>query len=113
MNQSLRKNYSPPLGGRTNQYTPKDFLEFCEISKITQSMNKIEYPYNNTPMEWYFNTLKNELIYLYDYQTEDKPKTAIEKFAYVTYDHVRPHSSFTTIVYSFIKILSTTFFSLL
>ena len=43
-------------------------------------MSKTGYPYDNAPMERYFNTLKNELY------------TSIEEFAYVHYNHERPHS---------------------
>lgn len=43
-------------------------------------------------MERYFNTLKNELIYQHEYQTEEALYTAIEEFAYTTYNHRRPHS---------------------
>ena len=57
-----------------------------------QSMSKAGYPYDNAPMERYFNTLKNEYIYLYEYDTEESLYQAVEKFAYVEYNHVRPHS---------------------
>ena len=75
-----------------SQYTSKEFTEFCEILGITQSMSKAGYPYDNAPMERYFNTLKNDLIYQHYYRTEDELYTAIEEFAYVQYNHVRPHS---------------------
>ena len=55
-------------------------------------MSKAGYPYDNAPMERYFNTLKNELIYLHEYHDEDTLYSAVENFAYVTYNHVRPHS---------------------
>ena len=51
-----------------SQFTSKEFTEFCESVGIAQSMSKPGYPYDNAPMERYFNTLKNELIYLHDYQ---------------------------------------------
>ena len=40
------------------QYTSKAFTEFCESVHVTQSMSKAGYPYDNAPMERYFNTLK-------------------------------------------------------
>ena len=43
-------------------------------------------------MERYFNTLKSELIYLYEYDTEEALYQVVEEFAYVEYNHVRPHS---------------------
>ena len=55
-------------------------------------MSKAGYPYDNTPMERYFNTLKNDLINQHYYHTEEELYTAIEEFAYVQYNHLRPHS---------------------
>ena len=42
-----------------SQYTSKAFTDFCEEVNVTQSMSKAGYPYDNAPMERYFNTLKN------------------------------------------------------
>ena len=75
-----------------SQYTSKAFTDFCEEVNVTQSMSKAGYPYDNAPMERYFNTLKNECINLYEFQTEDALYQAVEEFAYVSYNHVRPHS---------------------
>lgn len=75
-----------------SQYTSKEFTEFCEELGIGQSMSKAGNPYDNAPMERYFNTLKNNLIYQHYYRTEKELYTAVEEFAYVQYNHVRPHS---------------------
>ena len=75
-----------------SQYTSKAFVEFCESVNVTQSMSKAGYPYDNAPMERYFNTLKNDFINQHEYRTEDELYKAVEEFAYVTYNHVRPHS---------------------
>ena len=75
-----------------SQYTSKEFTEYCESLGITQSMSKAGYPYDNAPMERYFNTLKNDLIYQHYYHSEKELYTAIEEFAYVQYNYVRPHS---------------------
>jgi len=75
-----------------SQYTSKEFTEFCENLGITQSMSKAGYPYDNAPMERYFNTLKNDLINQHYYHTEEELYAAVEEFAYVQYNHVRPHS---------------------
>ena len=66
-----------------SQYTSKEFVEFCASLGIQQSMSKTGYPYDNAPMERYFNTLKNELIYQHQYDTEQSPYEAIERYAYV------------------------------
>ena len=47
---------------------------------------------DNSPMERYFNTLKTDLIYQHHYRTEKELYAAIEEFAYVHYNHVRPHA---------------------
>lgn len=75
-----------------SQYTSKAFVEFCESVHVIQSMSKAGCPYDNAPMERYFNTLKNECINLYDFQTEEALYQTVEEFAYVTYNHIRPHS---------------------
>lgn len=74
------------------QYTSKAFTEFCESVNVTQSMSKAGYPYDNAPMERYFNTLKNECTNLYEFATEESLYQKVEEFAYVNYNHVRPHS---------------------
>ena len=75
-----------------SQYTSKEFTEYCESVGITQSMSKAGYPYDNAPMERYFNTLKNELINHHYYHSEEELYTSVEEFAYVHYNHKRPHS---------------------
>lgn len=75
-----------------SQYTSKAFIEFCESVHVTQSMSRAGYPYDNAPMERYFNTLKNECTNLYEFRTEEELYRTVEGFAYVTYNHVRPHS---------------------
>ena len=75
-----------------SQFTSKEFVRFCEEQGIQQSMSKAGYPYDNAPMERYFNTLKNELIYQHEYDTEDDLYHSIEKYAYVEYNTKRPHS---------------------
>ena len=45
-----------------SQYTSREFTEFCIEKGITQSMSKAGYPYDNAPMERYFNTLKTEFL---------------------------------------------------
>lgn len=75
-----------------SQFTSKAFIEFCESVHMTQSMSKAGYPYDNAPMERYFNTLKNECTNLYEYDDEDALYQAVEDFAYVEYNYVRPHS---------------------
>ena len=53
---------------RGSQFTSKEFTKFCEQMKIKQSMSRAGCPFDNSPMERYFNTLKTELIYLHVYR---------------------------------------------
>ena len=73
-------------------YTSRVFCEYCARAGIIQSMSKAGCPYDNAPMERYFNTLKTEHIYLHEYEDEDSLYRAVEEFAYVHYNHVRPHT---------------------
>lgn len=75
-----------------SQYTSKAFIEYCESVHVAQSMSKAGYPYDNAPMERYFNTLKNECTNLYEFRTEKELYQTAEEFAYAAYNHVRPHS---------------------
>ena len=89
----------PPIKGelilhsdQDTQFTSKAFVEFCESVHVTQSMSKAGYPYDNAAMERYFNTLKNECTNLYEFRTEEALYQTVEEFAYINYNHVRPHS---------------------
>ena len=74
------------------QYTSEAFVEFCRSVHVTQSMSRTGCLYDTAPVERYFNTLKNECMNLYEFQTEEALYQTVEEFAYVTYNHVRPHS---------------------
>ncbi len=75
-----------------SQFTSKEFVEFCKRHGITQSMSRAGCPYDNAPMERYFNTLKAELIRTHTYETEEALFTAITAYAYGKYNNIRPHS---------------------
>ena len=74
------------------QFTSKEFSDFCQKKNIQQSMSRAGCPYDNAPMERYYNTLKNEHLNLFTYKTKEELDTAVKEFAYVWYNHVRPHS---------------------
>ena len=90
--QSAIKNGLLLHSDQGSQFASRAFVEFCKSVHITQSMSKAGYPYDNAPMERYFNTLKNECTNLYSFQTEEQLYQAVEEFAYITYNHVRPHA---------------------
>src|SRR5690606_12752091 len=45
-----------------SQFTSKEFVRSCEALFIQQSMSRTGCPYDNAPIERYFNTLKHEQI---------------------------------------------------
>ena len=49
-------------------------------------------PYDNAPMERYFNTLKTELINTNQYFSTEHLQADISKFAHLWYNHNTPHS---------------------
>lgn len=75
-----------------SQYTSKEFTDFCTTHNITQSMSRAGCPYDNAPMERYFNTLKSELIYQHTYASESKLFSDIDDYVLLWYNSVRPHS---------------------
>lgn len=92
----LRKKHNRNLilhSDQGSQYSSKEFTDFCKGNGVTQSMSKAGYPYDNAPMERYFNSLKNELIYLHHYRTAKDLYAAVEHYAYVYYKNLRPHSA--------------------
>lgn len=77
---------------RGSQFTSKAFVDYCASAGIKQSMSKPGCPYDNAPMERYFNTLKTELLYLHEYETEAALYSAINNYAYGYYNNKRPHT---------------------
>ena len=71
-------------------YSGQQHLLF--LKKMVKLRNENGYPYDNAPMERYFNTLKNECTNHYEFSTEEELYQKVEEFAYVIYNHVRPHS---------------------
>ena len=75
-----------------SQYTSKEFADYCSAHNITQSMSRAGCPYDNAPMERYFNTLKSELIYQHSYSSEKKLFADIDDYVLLWYNSVRPNS---------------------
>lgn len=61
------------------QFISKRFIELCESIKITQSMSKAEYPYDNA--------LEIERINLHYYHTDEQNR-AVSDFAYMYHIHI-------------------------
>lgn len=63
-----------------SQLTSQEFTSYYASLGLTQSVNKAGYPYNIASMVRYFNTLKNELIYLRYYHTDKELTESIGEF---------------------------------
>lgn len=75
-----------------SQFSSRGFNNFCEKSFVQQSMSRAGCPYDNAPMERYYNTLKNEFTNLFTFMSEKEMDIAVNDFAYSWYNHVRPHT---------------------
>ena len=75
-----------------SQFTSRKFTEYCLEHGITQSMSKSGCPYDNAPMERYYNSLKEELVNRYYFRTDDELRNAVAEYAFGWYNLVRPHS---------------------
>ena len=69
-----------------------EFTRFCLENRIIQSMSRAGCPYDNAPMERFYNTMKSELVYQYHFRNDEELDSAIYEFSYGWYNMVRPHS---------------------
>jgi transposase InsO family protein len=73
------------------QFTSWEFINFCKDNDVIQSMSKAGCPYDNAPMERFYNTFKSNfynVTSLYDEVRLDE-----ETGKYINwYNYVRPHS---------------------
>ena len=76
-----------------SQFTSKDFTEYCEKEHIRQSMSKAGCPYDNSVMESFYGTLKDEFIRQHKFDTDEELNSQTIDYVYGYYNHLRPHSS--------------------
>ena len=74
------------------QFTSKAFVEFCKQNHIQQSMSAAGCPYDNAPMERFFNTLKNEYTYHHRFMTAKEMDAGIIDYVFGWYNKERPHT---------------------
>ena len=74
------------------QFTSKDFTEFCKLNHIQQSMSRAACPYDNAPMERFFNTLKNEFTYHHRFKSAKELDAGIIEYVFRWYNRERPHT---------------------
>lgn len=78
---------------RGSQYTSKAYRSLLEKNGIVGSMSRKGVPYDNAPMESFFQTLKTELIYKRYFQTLEQAIACLKQWIDVYYNCRRLHSS--------------------
>ena len=64
----------------------------CVKNHVQQSMSRAGCPYDNAPMERFYNTLKNEYFNLRKFKTVEQLAHGVYQFIYGKYNRKRPHS---------------------
>lgn len=91
------KRYHPSKGlilhsDQGCQFTSAEFNKFCKKHFVQQSMSRAGCPYDNAPMERFYNTLKNEYFNIHKFNSTEELDKGIYDFILVKYNHLRPHS---------------------
>lgn len=73
------------------QFTSWEFVMFCRNHRITQSMSKAGCPYDNAPMERFYNTFKNCFYYRFAFESTEMLDEMTKEYIN-WYNYVRPHS---------------------
>jgi len=55
-------------------------------------MSRAGNPYDNAPMERFYNTMKSELIHQYSFGNESDLNEAVTDYVHDWYNYRRPHS---------------------
>lgn len=81
-----------PRSDQGYQFASWEFVDFCESQGVVQSMSKAGCPYDNAPMERFYKTFKEELVYRHRFMSANELDDAVARYVFVWYNHVRPHS---------------------
>ena len=73
------------------QFSSWEFVLFCKEQGITQSMSKAGCPYDNAPMERFFNTFKSCFYYRFTFESVEMLDKMTKEYIN-WYNYVRPHS---------------------
>ena len=73
------------------QFTSWDFVNFCKDNNVTQSMSKAGCPYDNAPMERFYNTFKSSFYNITSFSSVEMMDELTMKYIN-WYNYVRPHS---------------------
>lgn len=75
-----------------SQFASRDFINYCADNDVIQSMSRAGNPYDNAPMERFYNTLKNDFINQYTFETDEDLNDGTYEFIFDWYNRRRPHS---------------------
>jgi putative transposase len=87
-----RKQPGPGLihhSDRGSQYCSGDFVKLLDIFKMKASMSRRGNCYDNAPMESFWGTLKNELVYHQRYTTRQQAIREITEYIEIFYNRQR------------------------
>ena len=73
------------------QFTSWEFIMFCKENSVKQSMSKAGCPYDNAPMERFYNTFKNCFYYRFTFDSDEMLDDMTKRYVN-WYNYVRPHS---------------------
>lgn len=68
-----------------------EFVRFCKEHGVTQSMSKAGCPYDNAPMERFYNTFKPCFYYRFAFDSVEKLDEMTKEYIN-WYNYIRPHS---------------------
>jgi transposase InsO family protein len=75
------------------QYASAEYTEELKAHGFQISMSRRGNPYDNATMESFFKTLKQEEVYLYEYETIDDARARLPYFIEEVYNRKRLHSA--------------------
>jgi transposase InsO family protein len=78
--------------GRGCQYTSSSYRKMLENHNIVSSMSRPGCPYDNSPAESFFATLKKELIHRKSYDKPEEVEKDIFEYIELFYNRKRIHS---------------------
>lgn len=89
---------NPPEGvifhaDRGSQYTGKDFVDFCKINNVRNSVGRTGICFDNAAAESFWATLKKEFVHLHPFDTLARLRAGVFEYIEVYYNRLRIHST--------------------